>query len=220
MTKRGIIEAVRLARDEGRRPLVLVRHGRTAANAARVLVGRGDPPLDAEGWSQAAAVRPELAALGPALFLTSPLLRARQTLGDLAPTAVVEALVEVDHGTLEGLPGERLTRDHAGFLSRWEADPDTTRLPGGESLGEAVARALPALQVQLDAHPAPALLVVCSHQLVIAALCCALLAEPLRTWRAYANRNTGLTLLSEGMGGWRVDLRDDLSHLAQGVPQR
>ena len=36
--------------------LVLVRHGRTAANASGLLLGRADPPLDEHGRAQAAAL--------------------------------------------------------------------------------------------------------------------------------------------------------------------
>ena len=36
--------------------ILLVRHGRTAANASGRLLGRADPPLDETGLAQAAAV--------------------------------------------------------------------------------------------------------------------------------------------------------------------
>lgn len=216
MTERGTIDTMRDVLADGRRPLLLVRHGRTAANAQRVLVGRRDVPLDEEGAHQAEALRARLVALGPSLYLTSPLARARQTLAGLAPVEVVGALVEVAHGDLEGLPEVRLGTDYAEFLARWKAAPGRTRIPGGESVADAVDRALPALQARLDAHPAPALLVVCSHQLVLAGLCCALLREPLAGWTSHRNHNTGVTLLSEGADGWRIELQDDLSHLEEG----
>ena len=57
--------------------LLLVRHGRTDANAQGLLLGRLDPPLSDEGRAQAAA----LAARIPrdARVIASPLLRTRQT---------------------------------------------------------------------------------------------------------------------------------------------
>ena len=57
--------------------LVLVRHGRTEANAARKLQGRLDLPLDQVGMSQVAEVAGWLGT--PDRVVSSPLKRARQT---------------------------------------------------------------------------------------------------------------------------------------------
>ena len=57
--------------------LVLVRHGRTEANAARKLQGLLDLPLDDVGYAQAAGVAQWLGK--PDRVISSPLVRARQT---------------------------------------------------------------------------------------------------------------------------------------------
>ncbi len=82
--------------------LVVVRHGRTRANAARQLLGRRDVPLDALGQAQAAALA---AAVGPVdRVVTSPLLRARQTAAAFdAPVAVDDRFIELDYGTYDGM---------------------------------------------------------------------------------------------------------------------
>ena len=57
--------------------LFVVRHGRTAANASGLLLGRLDPDLDELGVRQAAAAA---AALGTVdRVVSSPLLRTRRT---------------------------------------------------------------------------------------------------------------------------------------------
>ncbi len=85
--------------------LVLVRHGRTAANAQGLLQGRLDLPLDELGHAQAA----ELAkALGrPSRVVSSPLRRSRQTAEALGVEVELdERWTELDYGDLDGLPVE------------------------------------------------------------------------------------------------------------------
>jgi broad specificity phosphatase PhoE len=213
MEEHGIFEAVGRIQAAGALPVLLVRHARTADNAARILVGRRDVPLDAEGERQAEAVCARLAPLGFAARYSSPLARARHTIRALGPATVLEALVEVDHGALEGLREAALAAAHADLLDRWRRDPATTRLPGGESLGEAVARAHTAILAACGQHGPPAPVLFCGHQLVLAGFCCAVLGAPLACWPKYACANTGITLLARGWRDWTVHLKNDLAHL-------
>ena len=64
------------------RSLIIVRHGRTVANASGLLLGRADPELDDSGVEQAAAVGRaiESGRFGQiAAVVSSPLLRTRST---------------------------------------------------------------------------------------------------------------------------------------------
>ena len=93
--------------------IILVRHGRTALNAAGLLQGRVDEPVDAVGEAQAAAVARRLAAeIEPVAVITSPLVRARQTAGILCTTAgwtsldpvVDDRWIELDYGVHDRRP--------------------------------------------------------------------------------------------------------------------
>ena len=77
--------------------LLIVRHGRTVANAEGLLQGRVDNPLDAEGLRQAKQIR---IALGPIdVVVSSPLQRALQTAKPLGlPCRVDERWIELDYG--------------------------------------------------------------------------------------------------------------------------
>lgn len=109
--------------------LIVVRHGRTQVNAAGLLLGREDPPLDDLGWQQASALAPVLA--GARRVVSSPLRRARETADALGlPVSVDERFIELDYGELEGTP---LTAVPGETWARWQADP-TWAPPGGESL--------------------------------------------------------------------------------------
>ncbi|MBO0747342.1 MAG: histidine phosphatase family protein, partial [Acidimicrobiaceae bacterium] len=60
---------------EGASRLYLARHGRTPLNAAGVLRGRLDPPLDEEGRAEAARLGSALGGVGVRLVVASPLQR-------------------------------------------------------------------------------------------------------------------------------------------------
>jgi alpha-ribazole phosphatase len=120
--------------------LILVRHGRTAANAAGLLQGRLDNPLDPVGDAQAMAIA---AALGPVdRVITSPLQRARSTAEAIGGDVVVDdRWVELDYGLFDGKAQGDVTAD---VWEHWRADPDYAP-PGGESLTELDRRVAAAL---------------------------------------------------------------------------
>lgn len=137
--------------------LVLVRHGRTAANASGLLLGRADPPLDEHGRDQAAALA---AAVADARrVVSSPLRRTRETAAALGlPVEIDERWVELDYGELDGRP---LADVPADLWRRWRADIDFAP-PGGESLA-ALGRRVRAACEELAAEAAEADVVVVSH---------------------------------------------------------
>jgi broad specificity phosphatase PhoE len=93
-----------------RHVIVLVRHGRTAANARGLLLGRADPPLDDEGHRQAACLAQAMAGLDVARVVTSPLGRCRETADAIeraavgVPVGVDDRWIELDYGVLDGSP--------------------------------------------------------------------------------------------------------------------
>ena len=86
--------------------IVLVRHGATALNLARVLQPP-DTPLNASGFAQAEAVALELLALHPAGVISSDLPRALQTAQAISRATglavlTTELLQERNFGELRG----------------------------------------------------------------------------------------------------------------------
>lgn len=110
--------------------LYLVRHGRTAQNAARLLLGRMDVPLDELGRRQAAALGAVPALRAATRVVSSPLARAFDTAAAIGlPVTVDERWTEIDYGIFDG---SELTAA-ADLWKGWDADLDY-RPPGGESL--------------------------------------------------------------------------------------
>ena len=116
--------------------IVLVRHGRTDANARGLLLGRADPALDHEGRLQAARLA---AAPGRSetRVVSSPLARCRQTAELIVaasehdvPLDVDEAWIELDYGAFDGLGAGDVPAD---TWAAWRADVAWAP-EGGESL--------------------------------------------------------------------------------------
>jgi broad specificity phosphatase PhoE len=137
--------------------LILVRHGRTAANAGGLLLGRADPPLDDLGRRQAGALAAVVTGAGR--VVSSPLRRARETAELLGlPVEVDERWVELDYGELDGLP---ITEVPPDLWRRWRADVAFTP-PGGESLA-ALGERVRAACVDVAEEAARSDVVVVSH---------------------------------------------------------
>jgi broad specificity phosphatase PhoE len=99
--------------------LIVCRHGRTAANASGLLLGRADPPLDEVGRTQARALAAVVA--GATRVVSSPLRRAVETAHAFGlPLTVDERWIELDYGGLDERP---VTDVPADLWQRWRAEP-------------------------------------------------------------------------------------------------
>lgn len=145
--------------------VLLVRHGRTALNAARRLRGRLDPPLDEVGIRQvqrlAQRLTPMLSDGRPHRILTSPLLRATQTAQAIAAHTGLtverdDRLLDRDYGQWAGMPLEEV-------LERWGS---VDAAPGVEPRPEVRARARSILHEPHAAAP----VVLVSHDAVLHAM--------------------------------------------------
>lgn len=139
--------------------LLLVRHGRTAANAERRLLGRLDVPLDELGLRQAEELGKVDSLHNASRVVCSPLLRTRQTAEALGPPVNVdERWIEVDYGVYDGLPLDEVPAD---AWQRWRTDLHWAP-EGGESFAHVGARVRDAC-AELAAEAGQGDVVVVSH---------------------------------------------------------
>jgi len=135
--------------------VLLVRHGRTIANAQGVLAGRAaGVRLDGTGRAQAAATAHRLAAVPLVAVVTSPLERCRQTAravverqvtGPDAPEVVVErGITECDYGDWQGRPLAELAKEPLWGVV--QGQPSAAVFPRGESLAAMQARSVKAVR--------------------------------------------------------------------------
>ena len=105
--------------------LILIRHGRPDENDHE---RPNDPPLNAEGWTQARAVARLLEAEGVTRIVASPLLRAQQTAAPLAetlamPIETIEGWAEADRKAVRYRSTETLRAEGGAAWARFLEDP-------------------------------------------------------------------------------------------------
>jgi len=187
--------------------LILLRHGRTQANAKGLLQGRIDPELDDLGVRQAQAAA---AAIGPVdRVIASPLKRAQATAGafDL-PIETDERWIELDYGDWEGKPVKDVPPE---TWHEWRHNLDL-RPPGGETLNELGGRVRPALE-ELAVEAANSTVVVVSHVSPIkAAVAWALDVDDAVTWRMFLGQ-ASITTLGVQPGAGRLLGFNTTTHL-------
>lgn len=161
--------------------LIVVRHGRTDANAAGLLLGRRlDPALDELGERQALALAAALP--GPARVIASPLQRTRQTAAAFGqPVEIDERWIELDYGELDGTP---LRDVPATVWATWRADPSLAP-GGGESLVDLGVRVRAACGELAEEASRRDIVIVTHVSPVKAALAWALGVGDEVSWRAF-----------------------------------
>jgi broad specificity phosphatase PhoE len=163
--------------------LLLVRHGRTAENASRRLLGRTDVPLDELGRRQAEALARSEVLRGAARVVSSPLSRARDTAAALGPPVTVdERWVEIDYGIFDGLELDSVP----GLVQQWSRD--LTFVPeGGESLASLGVRVRAACEDLWEEAAARDIIVVTHVSPIKAAVAWALGVGDETSWRMFVD---------------------------------
>jgi probable phosphomutase (TIGR03848 family) len=132
--------------------VILVRHGRTTANASGVLAGRTPGVLlDDVGHQQAVRTGERLAVVPVVSVVSSPLERCRETAGYVldrqegSPTTPVEeGISECDYGDWQGRTLKELSAEP--LWATVQGQPSAVTFPGGESMAGMQARAVAAIR--------------------------------------------------------------------------
>lgn len=187
--------------------LILVRHGRTDANARGLLQGRMDTVLDSVGETQAAQLA---AAIGPVdRVISSPLRRAVQTASAFGGSIEIdERWIELDYGVYDGQPQAALG---AAQWARWRADPHFS-VEGGESLSALADRVVPALEALVEAAREQTVVVVSHVSPIKAAVSWALGVGPEISWRCRLDQ-AAITRVAIGPGGPSLASFNETAHL-------
>jgi probable phosphomutase (TIGR03848 family) len=132
--------------------VILVRHGRSTANASGVLAGRlPGVHLDDAGVKQAVAVGDRLAGVRLSAAVTSPLERCRETCREIVRPqsetlrpSMEKQLSECDYGEWQGRPLRELAKEK--LWKTVQSQPSAATFPGGESMRSMQDRAVAAIR--------------------------------------------------------------------------
>jgi probable phosphoglycerate mutase len=181
--------------------IILARHAETDWNVEGRYQGRSfDIPLSISGRAQALSLGARLAHVSLTRIISSPLLRARQTvevaLGERSASLQTdENLVEIDHGSWEGRLDSEIRDEDAALRLAWRETPHLVTLPGGESLSDVMDRAWPAFLSACDELGQEDTVLIVSHDGVNRAILCRVLGLPLERVWSFRQAPTCLNLL-------------------------
>lgn len=163
--------------------LIVCRHGRTEWNDLGRYQGQTDVPLNESGRQQARFLAQTLRTEPISAVYSSDLSRCTETALEIArfhdlPVRRDPRLREINQGRWEGRTvTEIYERDH-DLHRRWETDPLSVTLPGGESLADVRSRALAAVrEIVLDQRDNLSCIV--THKVVMAVIRCEITGAPL-----------------------------------------
>ncbi len=203
------------------RILFLIRHGRSDETSdALSPTPRGlqwDPPLDATGREQSELLAQRLLLMEPpAAVCSSPLRRARETIGPYAERAGVEVLydddlMEANVGDWENKTFEEIIASDDDMLHRFRnQEAIWHRAPGGETLASLRERAQRGIERILSGHREGNLFVV-THGGVVNAYLAPILGLPQEMF--FLPENTSLNSVAVEGDERRVRFLNDVRHL-------
>jgi broad specificity phosphatase PhoE len=206
--------------------LVLVRHGRTASNAAGRIQGRADVSLDPTGLDEAHAVARALRRFGAAALYTSPLSRARETAAiigrDLNQAPQVwDDLTEYEFGLMSernledlGAVNPRLYAELDAWLDAGRDDPMLRPdIPGAEPLDEFTAR-IAAFWTHIETAHRGGTAIAVTHGGVLRGMFTLAANGDLRRHSPFWADNCSISVLDFFHGAVVVRLFNDIGHLA------
>lgn len=199
--------------------LVIVRHGQTAANTAKLLHGLTDLPLDETGERQAQRIAKRIAnEIDAHALISSPLARARATAGAISNMTGLDVqeraeLREMHFGDLEGYTVERLQLEHPEIAAQ-TLDPHNTTLrwPNGDDVHTFYHRTSATFAAIAEEHARKTVVVV-AHGGVIGGYLRMIAGQPLNAWQSFGLRNCALSIVEVSGGTPRIVVANDCSHL-------
>ncbi len=213
--------------------VILVRHGRTAANARGILAGRSPGvALEATGRAQTERMAERLAAVPLVRVVSSPLERCRETSRAIlarqqdAPGLSIErGITECDYGDWQGRPLSELARE--SLWAQVQRNPASVVFPGGESMAGMQARAVAAIRRHDEAltaqHGPGAVWAAVSHGDLIKSILADALGMHLDLFQRIYVGPASVSIVRYGTGHPEVLVTNtdagDLSWLGRSTPQ-
>ena len=192
--------------------LYLVRHARSVGQGEGRFLGATDAPLSEAGVREARALGEAVRRCNPERCYCSPLRRARETAEAMGFEAEVDGdLREADFGEWEGMTFEEIAAAGGEGVEKWAAFDADFAFPGGERLGDFVARVGRAAE-RLAAAPSERVFAV-THGGVIRAMICHLLGLDRRGYVLFEVAPASVTTIALYEGKGVLAGLNDVCHL-------
>lgn len=197
--------------------LTLVRHGETEWNRLRKCQGTSDIPLNETGRGQAKKLAESLRNEKIDAVFSSGLKRASETAEEIAghhrlEVGIDERFREMDQGDFEGVEFSVIRERHSDKLKMWTENPESFRIPGGESLPEVQRRAMRGI-AGIQKSWGSSSVVIVSHNLTIVSLLCKFSGVSVGRFRDFTIDASSKTVVMCDAPRYVISLLNDTSHL-------
>ena len=198
--------------------IILVRHGETTWNIEGRYQGQEDTPLSERGLKQGQLLAEGLRNIPIDLAISSPLKRSYQTCKFCAdlhklPVATDERLLEINHGSWEGVLSGDIQKQYPVEFAQWHSEPQKVVMPGGgESLEDVRKRVRAAFDEYVVKYPDKTILVA-AHDAVNKAIICDILGLGMEHFWQIKQDNTCINVLEYNEGVWRAVLINSTNHM-------
>ena len=198
--------------------LIIVRHGETDWNSIGRCQGISDVQLNDNGRRQTRELGESLKGEDISAVYSSNLKRAFDTAKEIArhhnlKVNIETDLSEMDQGVFEGLSFDEIRKDYSHILAKWKEDPDSLKLPDGESLKEVQERGWGVFEKVYENHREETV-VLASHNLTINTLLCRFSKVGLKEARNFNLSSACKSLIVCEDGKFDITVLNDLSHLS------
>jgi broad specificity phosphatase PhoE len=197
--------------------ILLIRHGETDWNRAKVFRGRHDVPLNDNGRTQAGLVAEALRCREIDAAYTSPLSRATETacitLDPHRLVAVAEpAFTDFDYGEWTGHAETDVAVKWPEELEQWQTIPQCAQPPGGDTLQDVYNRAFNTLE-GLAASCHGQTVAVFAHRVVNKLLALGVLGLGLERFPFMMQGNCCINEFERTDNGWLIHCLNDTAHM-------
>jgi broad specificity phosphatase PhoE len=198
--------------------LILVRHGETDTNKARLALGQADVELNEHGRWQAQRLAASLKHEPIAAIYSSPLKRALATAEPIASShglevQVDDGLIEMDIGEMEGLTFQQVRERYPHFLQVWLGGQAAHEaMPGGECLLDVQERVWQSID-RIRERQEHGTVAAVTHNFVILTLLCRVLGLELADFRRLRHGVAAKSVLEMGRDRIIVVGFNDTCHL-------
>ncbi len=197
--------------------LLLVRHGSTELNSARMFMGHSDVELSTAGYHQVEQLRDRLAGEKIDLIYSSDLKRALTTAEAISTKHKADIipcpeLREINYGRLERLTFDEISRSYPEIAQQLLDRSAELNFPGGERFAEFKER-VAGFVSRLKTHASEQTILVMAHAGPLRLMICYLLGIDLWHWRQINIDLASLSIVNVYPEMAVISLLNDTCHL-------
>lgn len=197
--------------------ILLVRHGETDWNRARIFRGVYDIPLNDNGRRQAGHVAEALSSQVIDVGYSSPLSRAAETASIVLEPHSIHAkphngLLDFNYGDWTGKAESEVAERWSEEYTVWKDHPHEARIPGGDTLKEVYHRAFIAMEQIAQSHDGQTVALF-AHRVINKLLILGALGLALDRFPFILQGNCCINKFTRVEGGYLIDYINDTSHI-------